>query len=118
MCAPTNSITFYFSYSLLFRMATKSNNDCKSKREKLKDFENWPQWANLMQAMLEEKEFWDIVDGSHAKPTIAPQIWKKDKDNTIATKIIKQGVSTDLHINIIGEKNPQRSWKTLRQVCS
>ena len=72
-------------------MATDSNDDCKSKQEKLKGFENWPQWANLMQAMLEEKEVWDIIDGSRAKPTTALQIRKKDKDNAIATKIISKG---------------------------
>ena len=99
-------------------MATDSNDDRESKQEKLKGFENWPQWADLTQAMLEEKEVWDVVDGSRAEPTTAPQIRKKDKDNAIATKIIKQGVSTDLYINIIGERNPQRSWETLRQVCS
>lgn len=71
-----------------------------------------------MQAILEEKEVWDVVDGSRVEPTTAPQIRKKDKDNAIATKIIKQGVSTDLYINIIGERNPQRSWEMLRQVCS
>ena len=67
--------------------------------------------------MLEEKEVWDIIDRLRAKPTTAPQIRKKDKDNAITTKIIKQGVSMDLYINIIEERNPQRSWETLCQVC-
>ena len=99
-------------------MATDLNDDCESKREKLKGFENWPQWANITQVMLEEKEVWDVINGLRTKPTTAPQIKKKDKNNVIATKIIKQGVSTDLYINIIGKKNPQRSWKTLCQVRS
>ena len=68
--------------------------------------------------MLKEKEVWDVVDGSQAKSTTAIQTKKKGKDNTIASKIIKQGVSTDLYINIIREKNPQRSWETLHHVCS
>ena len=68
--------------------------------------------------MLKEKEVWDVVDGLRAEPTTAVQTRKKEKDNAIASKIIKQGVSADLYINIIGEKNPQRSWETLRRVCS
>ena len=68
--------------------------------------------------MLEEKEVWNVVDGLRAKPTTVVQTRKKEKDNAIASKIIKQGVSADLYINIIGEKNFQRSWETFRRVCS
>ena len=70
-------------------MAINSNADHKSKQEKLKGFENWPQWAGLTQAMLEKKEVWDVIDGSCVKPTTVSQIMKNHKDNTIATKIIK-----------------------------
>ena len=68
--------------------------------------------------MLEEKEIWDIVDGSRANPTTATQTRRKEKDNTVTSKIINQGVNGDLYINIIGERNPQRSWEILRRVCS
>ncbi len=98
-------------------MATESD-DREPKREKLGGFENWPQWADLTQAMLEEKEIWDVVDGTRAEPTTTAQIRKKEKDNAVASKIIKQGVSSDLCTNIIGERNPQRCWETLRRVCS
>ena len=47
------------------------------------------------------------------KPTIIAQIKKNEKNNTIDFKIIKQKVSTDLYINIIGEKNFQRSWEII-----
>ena len=100
-----------------FAMATESD-DRESKREKLRGFENWPQWADLTQAMLEEKEVWDVVDGTRPEPTTATQTKKKDKDNAIASKIIKQGVNSDLYTNIIGERDPHRSWETLRRVCS
>ena len=33
---------------------------------------------------------------------------EKKKDNAIASKIIKQGVSSNLYIHIIREKNSQR----------
>lgn len=59
-----------------------------------------------MQAMLEEKEVWDVIDGSLAELTTAAKTRKKEKGNTIASKIIKQRVSSDLYINIIREKNP------------
>ena len=68
--------------------------------------------------MLEEKEVWDVVDGTRPEPTNAAQTMKKDKDNAIASKIIKQGVNSDLYTNIIGERDPHRSWETLRRVCS
>lgn len=42
-----------------------------------------------MQAIFEKKEAWDIVDNLRPEPTIVERIRKKDKDNAIATKIIK-----------------------------
>lgn len=39
--------------------------------------------------MFEEKEVWDIVDGSQVNPIIASQTKKKEKDNIVASKIIK-----------------------------
>ena len=98
------STTFFTAFQM-----TNENNDRESKREKLRSFENWLQWANLTQAMLEEKEVWDVVDGCHADPTTAAQTRKKEKDNVIASKIIKQGVNSDLYINIIGERDQHRS---------
>lgn len=50
-------------------LAIESSKD--NKREKLRGFENWPQWTNLTQAMLEEKEVWDVVDDSRPEPTAA-----------------------------------------------
>ena len=68
--------------------------------------------------MLEEKEVWDVVDGTRPEPTNAAQTRKEDKDNAIASKIIKQGVNSDLYTNIIRGRNPHRSWETLQRVCS
>lgn len=56
--------------------------------------------------MLEEKEVWDVIDGSCVDPTTATQTRKKEKNNTIAFKIIKQGVNSNLYINIIKEQDP------------
>lgn len=84
---------------------TNKNDDRKSKREKLRSFENWPQWAHLTQIILKKKEFWDVVDESCTDPTIAAQTKKKEKNNAITSKIIKQGVNSDLYINIIGEQD-------------
>ena len=58
------------------------------------------------------------MDGTRPEPTNVAQTRKKDKDNAIASKIIKQGVNSDLYTNIIGERDPHRSWETLRRVCS
>ena len=46
--------------------------------------------------MFEEKEVGDIVDGSRADPITAAKTRKKKKDNTVTSKIIKQGVNGDL----------------------
>lgn len=87
-------------------MATE-NDDRKSKKEKFRGFENWPQWADLTnEARLEEREVWDVVNGLRPEPTTAPQTRKKEKNNAVASKMIKQGVSTDLYINTIRKKNP------------
>ena len=88
---------------------TNENNVRKSKREKLRVFENWPQWADLTQAILEVKEVWDVVDGSQTDSITTAQTRRKEKDNAVASKIIKQEFNDNLYINIIGEKNPQRS---------
>lgn len=90
----------------------------ESKREKLRGFEHWLQWADLTQSMLEEKEVWDVVDKKRPEPTTAPQTRKKEEDNAITSKIIKQGDNSDLYTNIIGKRDPHRSWETLQQVCS
>ena len=50
---------------------TNKNDDRKSKREKLRSFENWPQLAHLTQTILEEKKVWNVVDESCTDPTIA-----------------------------------------------
>lgn len=50
---------------------------------------NWPQLADLTQAIFEEKQMWDIVDKTRLKPTTTPHIKKKDKDNAIDLEIIK-----------------------------
>ena len=68
---------------------TYKNNDCESKREMLRGFENWSQWADFMQVIPKEKKFWDVVNKSRVNPTTAAPIRKKKKDNIIASKIIK-----------------------------
>ena len=96
---------------------TNENDDHENKRKKLHGFKNWPQWADLTQAMLKEKEIWDVVDRSRADPTTAAQTRRKEKYNVVASKIIKQGVNGDLYINIIRVRNLQRSWQTIRLLC-
>ena len=67
--------------------------------------------------MLEEKEVWDLVNRSQTDPITAAQTRRKEKNNAVASKIIKPEVNGDLYINIIGERNPQRSWEILCRVC-
>ena len=67
--------------------------------------------------MLEEKEVWDVIDETRPELTNVTQIRKKDKDNAIASKIIKQDVNSNLYINIFEEYDSQRSWEALQRVC-
>lgn len=66
--------------------------------------------------MLEEKEMWDIVNKTRLEAITIPQTMKRDKDNTIFSKIIKQGVNSDLCINIIGKCDLHQFWENLWQV--
>lgn len=56
--------------------------------------------------MLKEIEVWDVVNKTRLKSTTSTQTKKKDKDNVIASKIIKQSDNSDLYNNIIGKSNP------------
>ena len=55
--------------------------------------------------MLDKNEVWNVVDKTRLEPTTIPQMKKKNKDNTIVSKIIKQGVDSDLYINVIEDYN-------------
>ena len=111
------STIFFTPFQVTIRIKNK-NDDCKSRKKKLRGFKNWPQRTNLIQTMHEEKEVWDVVDGSRTDSTTAAQTRKKKKDNFVAFKIIKQGVNSDLYISIIREQDPHWWWEILRQVCS
>ena len=65
--------TLYYTSTIFFTpfQMTNKNDNRESKREKLRNFENWPQWTDLTQAMFEEKDVCDVVDRSHANPTTA-----------------------------------------------
>lgn len=58
--------------------------------------------------MLKKKEVWNVVDETRAKPTTVMQIKKREKDNAVVFKIIKQGVNSNFYTNIIGEHNLQQ----------
>lgn len=63
--------------------------------------------------MLEEKKICDIIDITRLKPTTTAQTKRKEKDNTITSKIIKKKLNSNLYTNIIGEQDPNQSWKSL-----
>lgn len=55
--------------------------------------------------MLKKKEIWDVINRIMLEPTTFTQIKKKNKDNTIALKIIKQKINFNLYINIVEKHN-------------
>ena len=46
-----------------------------------------------------------MVGKTKLKPSIIPQTNKKDQDNAITSKIIKQKVNSDLYTNIVRKRN-------------
>lgn len=52
-----------------------------------------------------KKKCWDVIDRTRAVSIIIMQTKKREKDNTVASNIIKQGVNSNLYINIIREHN-------------
>ena len=56
-----------------------------------------------MQAMLKEKKIQDIINNLKLEPITVRQIKKKNKDNTIAIKIIKQELNFNFYINVISK---------------
>lgn len=67
------------------------NKNRKNKKKKFKSFKNQLQQVSFIQAILEEKEVQDVVDSLGVNSIITAQIKKKENDNVMASKIIKQG---------------------------
>ena len=93
-----------FILFLIFAMANKLDDRIK-KREKLCSFENLLLWANLSQAMLEKIKVWEVIDGTRVEPITVAQTRKREKNNALTFKIIKQGINSDLYTKIIQERN-------------
>lgn len=49
----------------------------RTKKKKFYGFENWLQWADLTEVMIEKKEVWDVIDRSHIDLTTTFRIQKK-----------------------------------------
>lgn len=71
-------------------------------------FKNWLKLVNLIQTILKKKDVWDIINGTRAESTNVVQKRKKEKNNVIASIIIKQRENSDFYINIIREQNLQQ----------
>ena len=75
-------------------MSTSADNSLYKEhwQRKLTGFDNWKQWSDLMQLILEEKEVWDIVEETQAV-TNTNKYWK---NKSTAAQIIKEGVDDNL----------------------
>lgn len=71
-------------------------------------FKNWLKLVNLIQIILKKKDVWDIINGTKAEFTNVVQKRKKEKNNVIASIIIKQRENSDFYVNIIREQNLQQ----------
>lgn len=79
--------------------------DQENKRKKFIDFKNQPQQADLTQAIFEKKEMQNNFDKTRPERMTLAKKKKKDKKNTIASKIIKRRVYFNLYINIMRKYN-------------
>lgn len=71
-----------------------------------------------MQVMLKKKEIWDVFNSTKPKPITTAQIKKKEKDNAITSKIIKQEVNSNLYTNILRKRYSYQSWEILQKIWS
>ena len=82
----------------------------KAKKKKLWNFENWSQWADFIQTILEEKNVQDIIDGSQAEPIIAAQTRKKKKIIQLPLRSSDKQ-STWIFLLILLEKKTPRGYR-------
>ena len=79
-------------------------NGTKAKRDKLTRFVNWPLWSILTRSMMIEKDVWDHISKGPQEP--------------IAKRIITEGISDQLAVNIMDFEDPKKMWDKLKTICS
>ncbi len=76
----------------------------KAKRDKLTKFVNWLLWSMLTRSMMIERDVWDLISKGPREP--------------IAKRIITEGISDQLAINIMDFEDPKKMCDRLKTICS
>lgn len=100
-----------------------STTGTQAKREKLTGFVNWPLWSMLTRSMMIEKDVWDLISQGPREPIANPALFGKEaKENQmaigIAQRIITEGISDQIAVNIMDLEDPKEMWERLRNICT
>ncbi|HEY5813547.1 MAG TPA: reverse transcriptase domain-containing protein [Terrimicrobiaceae bacterium] len=78
--------------------------------------DNYKVWSELIIEALEGRGVWDYVEGLITKPTSDDdlRIWRQN--NAIATGIIKGALSESQLGHVMGIRDAQEAWDTLRKI--
>jgi hypothetical protein len=78
--------------------------------------DNYKVWGELIIEALEGRGVWDYVEGLMNKPTSGDdlRIWRQN--NAIATGIIKGALSESQLGHVMGIRDAQETWNTLRKI--
>ncbi len=84
----------------------------KAKRDKLTGFINWPLWSILTRSIMIEKDVWDFISKGPREPIANPTLFEKEaKKNRIAIgiaqRIITEGISDHIAVNIMDLEDPK-----------
>lgn len=95
----------------------------QAERGKLTGFVNRRLWAMLTRSMMIEKDVWDLISVGPRPPIENPALFGKEaKENRmavgIAQRIITDGISDQIAVNIMDLEDPKEMWNKLKGICS
>ena len=92
-----------------------TNNASTSLVEKLTDF-NYSMWKFRMQMLLEDKDLWEIVEGTSTPPSDAEEAKKYDKSQRKALLLIVTHVNDQQAAHLKKCKTGKEAWDKLQEV--
>ena len=77
----------------------------------------------LTRSMMIEKDVWDLISKGPREPITNPALFGKEaKENRvaigIAQRIITEGISDQITVNIMDLEDPKEMWDRLKTICS
>ena len=77
----------------------------------------------LTQSMMIKKDVWDLISTRPREPIANPALFGKEaKENQMAIgitqRIITEGISDQIAVNIMDLEDPKEMWDRLKTICS